>query len=637
MARPDSAFSLSWLPAPPDNVRAIVRALKGSAAFDAKAFRGLALTDLDVNQLESVSRALSVFEGESEKSGLAPFKLAIAASHTMEMASKTLPATALRHALHLKVHCASYGQAAQQLLEQGSDLARARPDAVLLAFDRHSLGLDRARLDNLQAETAIEEALGVIASLVAACHRNVGAPAIVQTLVPPQESLFGSFDASIAGSVRAMTIEFNAKLARRLRDGPDAVFDVAHLAAIVGLQQWQAPRLWYDAKIPFAVEAIALYNDHLCRILAALRGLARKCLVLDLDNTLWGGVIGDDGLEGIRIGQGCGTGEAFLAIQAMALELRQRGILLAVSSKNDEPNARLPFYHHAEMLLRETHFSVFQANWDDKASNLVTIARTLNIGTEALVFLDDNPAEREQVRQSLPEVAVPEVGDNPSEYVRTLMQAGYFEALAFAEEDRRRADMYGANLERSAFRQQAGDLAEYLRSLEMVCTIVPFDDAGRSRIAQLINKSNQFNLTTRRRTEAEVQAIACDPGKLALQIRLADRFGDNGMICIVIFDRLGDLWHCDTWLMSCRVLGRRVEEAVLAHVAKIARAAGVGRLTGEYIPSAKNALVRDHFAKLGFVLINALPDGTTHWELELAHYTSPDLPIKVAAAMPAHG
>jgi FkbH-like protein len=287
------------------------------------------------------------------------------------------------------------------------------------------------------------------------------------------------------------------------------------------------------------------------------------------------------------------------------------------------------------MLIREEHIAVFQANWTDKAANLRAIAQTLNIGVDALVFLDDNPAEREQVRRELPVVAVPELPEDPALYPRMLMAAGYFEAVAFTQDDRDRAGMYQANAQRAAAIQASGDIESYLASLDMVCTIRPVDALTRPRVAQLINKSNQFNLTTRRYTEAQVEAAEIDPAKHIAQVRLVDRFGDNGIICVLIADKGRAEWAIDTWLMSCRVLGRRVQDACLAHLASAASGAGASRLIGRYIPSPKNAMVADHYAKLGFSLEETLADGATVWTLDLAGYTAPTLPMTIDDAFTA--
>jgi FkbH-like protein len=275
----------------------------------------------------------------------------------------------------------------------------------------------------------------------------------------------------------------------------------------------------------------------------------------------------------------------------------------------------LPFRQHPEMLLREDHIAVFQANWTDKPTNLKAIAEALSFGLDALVFVDDNPMERDLVRRTLPQVAVPELPDDPALYARTLAAAGYFEALGFSDEDRQRADFYRDNARRLKLQAQTTDLDAYLASLEMVITFRPFDATGRSRIAQLINKSNQFNLTTRRYTETELAELEQDPDCFTLQVRLIDTFGDNGMISTIICRRDGDDWEIDTWLMSCRVLGRGVEDMVLRELLQHARARGIGRLIGVYRPTERNAMVQDHYGKLGFVQLGRSPNGTTTWEL----------------------
>jgi len=286
------------------------------------------------------------------------------------------------------------------------------------------------------------------------------------------------------------------------------------------------------------------------------------------------------------------------------------------------------------MALRESHIAVFQANWNDKATNIKAIAEALSLGLESMVFLDDNPVERGLIREILPAVAVPELPDDPALYARTLLAAGYFESVSFSDEDRKRAEMYQDNARRVALQSQAGGVEGYLAALAMVITFQPFDPVGRARIAQLINKSNQFNLTTRRYSEAEVAAAERDPDCFTLQVRLADSFGDNGMISVVICRGRAQDWDIDTWLMSCRVLGRRVEEAVLQEILREARRRGVRRLTGRYIPTSRNSLVEDHYAKLGFEAADRLDDGTTVWRLEVAAAPMATLPMEVRRPQP---
>lgn len=625
-------LALPWLLPAPADFRRRLKALRSVDAPAAADLVALASFGLDLSALSSLGKLVAAQREALIASGrLRSVKLGIAATHTADLIADVLPATGLRHSLQVQTLQTDYGQIAQQVLDPASALAQWNPDFVFLALDAAALGLARPQFDAGDAEAAVQAALDHVASLRDGVRANVGAVAILHTLAPALDGVFGSYDHRIPGSPRWMIARFNQRLADEVLADADLLLDVAALAASVGLSRWHDPLRWHDAKMPCALDAVPLYADHLCRLIAAARGLSRKCLVLDLDNTLWGGVIGDDGVDGIKLGQGSARGEAHLAVQSYALDLRRRGVVLAVCSKNEEAAALIPFREHDEMVLKEEHVSVFVANWTDKATNLKAIAQTLNIGTDALVFLDDNPAERERVRQELPEVAVPEVGDEPSDYVPLLTMAGYFEAVSFGDEDRKRAEMYQANAQRASVLQKVGNLDEYLASLDMVCTIAPFDDLGRARIAQLINKSNQFNLTTRRYTEADVAQIQADPQRFTMQVRLVDRFGDNGMISVVVFDRHQDHWHCDTWLMSCRVLGRRVEEAVLAHVAAAARAAGAQRLTGEYIPTHKNVLVEKHFEKLGFAFTGERPEGGTLWSLDLAAYQPPALPMQINA------
>lgn len=628
-------LSLPWLLPAPADFRARVKALRAAASVDARSLSALASYALDLSRLGQIGKIVETnAEALRAEGRLRPIRVGVAASNTADLVAEALPGTGLRHGLLVEVHQTDFGQMAQEILSPNSELAQSKPDFVLLGLDPQALGLSQPILNDEEAEQAVRSAIDYVTSLRDAVHANIGGGAILQTLVPPSDVLFGNFDARQPGSVRWMIDRFNRQLVDGAVGQVDLLLDTAALAASVGTARWHDPLRWHDAKIPFALDAVPLYADHVCRLLASARGLSRKCLVLDLDNTLWGGIIGDDGVEGIRLGQGSAAGEAHLAVQTLASNLRQRGIVLAVCSKNEEAAALIPFREHDEMLLKEEHISVFIANWTDKATNIRQIASALNIGIDSLVFLDDNPAERERVRQELPEVGVPEVGDEPSEYVSILSMAGYFEAVAFSDEDRTRAEMYRGNAQRVSAMQGIASLDDYLASLDMVCTIRPFDELGRARISQLVNKSNQFNLTTRRYTESDVAGIEANPGKFTLQVRLADRFGDNGIISVVVFDTLGDTWLCDTWLMSCRVLSRRVEEAVLAHVAAAARAAGATRLIGEFIPTPKNVLVEKHFEKLGFTAAGDRDGGGTRWELPLADYAAPDLPMQVVTDVP---
>ena len=342
-------------------------------------------------------------------------------------------------------------------------------------------------------------------------------------------------------------------------------------------------------------------------------------------------MIGDDGLDGIVVGQGDAVGEAHTSLQAYALALRRRGVVLCVCSKNDEDVAREPFRNHPDMLLREDCIGVFQANWNDKATNLRAIAEQLSLGTDALVFVDDNPAERARVRQMLPEVAVPELPEDPAFYTTCLAAGGYFENAELTRDDLSRAASYQDNAKRAEIRQTLGDYDAYLESLGMQLDVRPFDGVGRARIAQLINKSNQFNLTTRRRSEAEVAAIEADEAWLGLQFRLADTFGDNGMISVVILHFVDGIAIVDTWLMSCRVLERKVEQAVLNIIVAESARRNAKSVIGEYAPTARNQMVSEHYAKLGFEPLSQETDtGASRWELCVNDFGPFAVPLSVA-------
>ncbi len=345
--------------------------------------------------------------------------------------------------------------------------------------------------------------------------------------------------------------------------------------------------------------------------------MAKKCLVLDLDNTLWGGVIGDDGLGGIRLGQGDPEGEAYLAFQQYVKGLQRRGVILAVCSKNNEETAREVFEKHPEMVLRLEDISCFVANWDDKAKNLRLIAEQLNIGRNSLVFVDDNPAERAIVRQLVPDVAVPEMPQDVAEYIRTLEQYRYFQVLSVGAEDFHRTEYYRADAMRRQVEATSEDIDGYLRSLEMVARIAPISSTTLERSVQLIHRSNQFNLTTRRRSAAEVLALLEDGAWVTRTVSLADRFGDNGLISVLLARECGEALEIDTWLMSCRVLKRGVEHFLLDHLCRLAGQRGLKAIRGEYIPTSKNGLVRQHYADLGFSQTGNGDDGRTLWELKL--------------------
>ena len=615
------------LPKPPDDFRARLRALPDPPQARWDALVALANTDLSFLQTNALDAALTAaFPGPPAGTAGKPVRLAVLGSATTTHLLGPIRVGALRRGLHVATWESDFGQYQQALEDEASALHEFAPTAVLFALDAHHLAAAARGPGGMPADAAAEDAalaevLARLGALWARARAAFRCPVLQQTALPLHRPLLGSNEHRLAGSPAGFVARLNAGL----RGAADAAgvhllaLDAA--AARDGVGAWHNPTYWHLAKQEIAPAAAPAYGDLVARLLAALQGRSAKALVLDLDNTLWGGVIGDDGMEGIVLGQGSAGGEAFAAFQHHARALAARGVILAVCSKNDEANALEPFEHHPEMVLKRADIACFVANWQDKPANLRRIAAELNIGLDALVFVDDNPMERDLVRRELPMVAVPEVTDDPESFAAALEQGGYFEALAVTEEDRERTAQYRGNRAREALREAATDLDGYLRGLEMVLTWRRFDRVGLARAVQLINKSNQFNLTTRRYTEEDVLAVMADPRAFGLQLRLLDRFGDNGVIAIVI-GRVDAAGACeiDTWLMSCRVLGRQVEPTTLNLIAAQAAALGAKRLVGVYVPTKKNAMVRDHYAKLGFTVTATAPDGASRAVLDLAGF-----------------
>jgi FkbH-like protein len=597
---------LHWLPTIPD-WRARLRALGSDPAAawpEAVALANAKLNFVLTNALdETVRRAIP-----ARPDGLAtkPVRLAVLGSATLTHLLPAIRVAGLRRGIWIDTYENDFGQYAQELSDPESDLHRFKPTAVLLSLDAYHLAAGvTARMDEADADAALDEIKSRIRETWRLAREAFRCPVIQQTALPVHPSVLGSNEHRLPGS-RA---RFLARLNQALPDMADAdgvdLLAVDEYAARSGIERWHDTALWHRSKQEVSPVAAPLYGDLVGRWLAAKQGRSFKCLVMDLDNTMWGGVIGDDGMEGIALGQGSALGEAYVAFQDYARELARRGVILAVCSKNDEANAVEPFEKHPEMVLRRGDIASFVANWSDKPGNIRAIAEELNIGLDALVFIDDNPFERNLVRQELPMVAVPEVSDDPTYYPRALADAGYFEGLSVTDEDRERTSQYQGNKARDALKASATDLPSYLRGLEMQLVWKRFDRVGLQRIVQLINKSNQFNLTTRRYTDEDVLAVMADPTAFGLQLRLLDRFGDNGVIAIIVGRlRENQDLYIDTWLMSCRVLGRQVEPTTLNLIAQEALKLGARRLVGEYIPSKKNGMVKDHYAKLGFTVMD---------------------------------
>lgn len=630
---------LPWLIAPTAQDRERLARLGGLECGQLiQALRELIGRGWNDTELSSIGRRLRKALGSNtrgpeelaQSTGCVGFSLLIVSSNTVNHLVDALCASALRAGILLSCRTVEYQQPESWLATQCEQLAVDPPDATLLALDRNDAQLGQPALgDAAAAEACVQAALERVRRMAQQVIAITGRSVILQTLAAQASDVQQSAESWLDGSSRRLLADFNLKLPTMAREISCAVFDAAAIADLVGVSNWNAGRYWYTAKLPFAPACVPLYAHRLVQLLAAMRGKARRVLVLDLDNTLWGGVIGDDGISGIELGLGSARGEAFLAVQRLALQYRARGVILCIASKNTEEIARQVLREHPDMLIREADIALFQINWQDKPSNITAMAEALDLGLDAFVFIDDNPVERKQVRDMLPQVEIPELPADVASWVGTIQAAGYFEQLSFSHEDRSRTEYYKGNALRSNHARQIGNQEDFLKSLRMKITVQPFDAMGRTRITQLISKSNQFNLTTRRYSEAQVADFERDVGAVTMQIRLEDMFGDNGMISVVICRTHTAIWEIDTWIMSCRVLGRGVEKALLGVLVNRVRSAGARGLRGVYIPTAKNGLVRDHYAMLGFAKTEEASGGETRWTLLIEDFVPGECAIEV--------
>ena len=629
---------MSWLPIASD-FRGDLHAALETAKLTDRLEKLVSLAIYRIGFLETIQldRAFGQL-GLKEAPGFLPIRLAVLASSTVDHLSPAIRVAGLRRRLLIDVHSGAYGQYRQDLFDPTSSLHQFAPQTILFSLTAREAIADVPLAATVaEVDESIARFMGELRSLWRRAREIFSATIIQQTFIDVTEPLFGNYDRFVPGAPAQVVTRLNDRLCEAAAQDGVLLLDVARASERDGIDAWFDAGRWLQGKLEIAPQAAPLYGDLVARILAAERGLSKKCLVLDLDNTLWGGVIGDDGLEGIVLGEGSAAGEAHLALQRYAKQLKERGVILAVCSKNDAGIAEAVFQKHPEMLLRRSDMAAFVANWEDKAENLRAIAARLNIGIDSLVFVDDNPVERARIRQNLPMIAVPELPEDAAGYVRCLADAGYFEAVAFTSEDRHRAEQYAANAEREALQESAQSMDEFLRGLKMSIMFGPFTNVDHTRVVQLINKTNQFNTTTRRYTSEEIANLTKQPNALTLQFRLLDRFGDNGLVSAMILRPSSgqeDVLEIDNWVMSCRVFGRQLEFEAMNIAVESARQRGARALIADYIATSKNKVISGLYPSLGFVAVNetAPTNGATRWFLDLANYVVRDSQIMRAGA-----
>ncbi|MDH7639198.1 HAD-IIIC family phosphatase [Sphingomonas oryzagri] len=615
---------LSWLPEHRDAGACLRQAqAAGDGPTMLATARMLAGHRRDAQFTNRIDRLARAALAATPTPALAEARVAILSSHTIDHLVPAVRVAGLHRGMVIEVHAGDYGQFRSPMIMGCPWIERFAPHMILFAIDLPAL-LEPIPLSAGRdaVETSLAHIMEELRQLWSLARERFGAQPVQQTFLPQASPLLGSNEALLPASPWSCCARLNDLLRQASQQGEVLLLDVANQLPGIGEGRLYDEVRWYQAKQLVNPLVAPAYGELVARLAAAVIGRSRKSLVLDLDNTLWGGVVGDDGVENLRLGQGSAEGEAYIAFQRYVARLAERGIIIAVCSKNDHATARSVFDRHPDMQIAFDDIACFVANWADKASNLRHIARTLNIGLDSMVFVDDNPAEREIIRRELPEVAVPELPEDPAGYMQCIADGGYFESLGLTSEDLARSGDYTANNQRAAVRASTTDMDGYLQSLDMTLTAGPISSFDRSRAAQLINKSNQFNLTTRRRTADELHPLLEDARNVILAFRLRDRFGDNGLISVIVA-RPDAAWSggellIDTWLMSCRVLGRGVELAALCALRSAAVQAGATALIGEYRPSGRNGMVEAHYEKLGFERIAAdTPGEETFWRMSL--------------------
>jgi FkbH-like protein len=618
-----------YLAAPPEDrsasLRRVIAAVKeacanGDRGEPCRVLQRAILPNSDYTSFQSLYRAYGAMIKPLVRESLPGTKFAVLGGFTTTQLAQAIELALFSMGGCLELLEGDYGVYRQEILDPTSSLYRWEPRTIFLATSWRDL-IRRPAIDSSreEVEKLVEAEVSDWMALWRTAHERLGCQIIQNNFDRPAWRQLDNHEARHPASLSRFIGRVNEKIAD-CAPAYVVIHDIDSLGALAGRRIWGDERFFYHAKMPCAPELLVDYGFNVASLLAAELGLSKKCLVLDLDNTVWGGVIGDDGLGGIRLGQGSAEGEAYLAFQRYAKALKERGVLLAVCSKNEEHIAKEVFEKHTEMVLRLDDISCFMANWTDKAANLREISRRLNIGINSLVLADDNPAERALVRQLTPEVAVPELPEDPAGYIQAIEEFRFFQLTSIGREDYQRAEYYRANAEREQILSGSENVEDYLRSLQMVARIGPINAMSLERSTQLINKSNQFNLTTRRRSAADILTIASDPAWLTRTVSLQDRFGDNGLISVLLAKVENDILVIDTWLMSCRVLKRGVEMMLHNHLCRWAASRGLSGIRGEYIPTPKNDLVREHYATLGFARLPEAEgeNGRALWRFPLA-------------------
>ncbi|WP_301930523.1 HAD family hydrolase [Ferruginibacter sp.] len=556
-------------------------------------------------------------------SGFTKIKIALLGDSATQFLSQAVRGAGYEAGLNLDVWEADFNQIERQVFDPSSELYEFNPEIIIVFYSSHKLLGKYNKLDPGQQSSFADKHLEQTDSVVSTINNLLKTKIIWFNYTEIDDSVFGSLANRIVSSFLYQLRKLNYEL--MLYSARQVNFYCCDLSSVqnqFGKTNFFQPSVYINTEMVLSIDILPEVAYKTVSLIASMYGKIKKCLVLDLDNTLWGGVIGDDGLENIQIG-GLGIGKAFTEFQYWIKKLKQRGIILAVCSKNTESIAKEPFEKHPDMVLRLEDIAVFIANWENKADNIRQIQHILNIGFDSMVFLDDNPFERNIVRENVPGIYVPELPEDPADYLEFLYPLNLFETISFSNEDAERTKLYQVEAQRAVLKKNFTNEDEFLRSLNMQSLVEPFNKFNTPRVAQLSQRSNQFNLRTVRYTEADIELLWSEEGCFTFTFTLEDKFGDNGMICVIILKKEdNDTLFIDTWFMSCRVLKRGMENFVLNTIANFAKEKGYTYLKGEYLPTAKNEMVKTHYEMLDFEKA-----GDT-WLLNVVNYTNRNCYIK---------
>ncbi len=615
-----------------DDLTAFRDALRDGDLHNAKQFARRLLAESTPARVSAALRN-AIDAADKERLNLRPFRIALLSSYSIEFIHDALVCQGFLEDLDVRIYQAGFDQYRQEILTEHSGLQGFEPHATVLAVEGTGWipSVFEGSLQTSAEEhiAAVGAALAELEQLAKVFASRIGGLLLVHDLDPPRIPALGILDGKTAPGQNECVMQFNSglrELARRMQDLH--VVDYAGLVAELGREQWYDRRMAHYAKAPVSSAGLSRLAAAYARYMRARVGATRKCLVLDLDNTLWGGVVGESGVNGIQLGPDY-PGSAFVEFQKAVQQLSRRGVLLAIASKNNPEDVSEVFERHDQMVLRESDFIAARIHWNPKSESLRSIAEELNLGLEHFVFVDDNPAECEQVRIALPMVTVVDLPKSPERYVETLMRHGFFDALTFSDEDRRRGELYRQRRQAENLKEEAVSLETYYRQLEMRVAIEQLCEASVTRAAQMTQKTNQFNVTTRRYTEGELRVRADALDWLLLTVRASDRFGDHGIVGLLFARERDDALDIDTLLLSCRVIGRTLETAMLSALCDEAARRGRPRLTGTIVSTARNAPVLDLFERHGFERVGG-SDTESTWSLRLDERTRIECPGWIA-------